>query len=52
MNGASNAKPARSLWFWVAAPFLLLLLGWVAIFFVAHRAGIVEVPRAANSRHP
>ena len=53
MNGISNAKTsARSLWLWVAAPFLLLLLAWAAIFLVARRAGIAEVPRATSTPHP
>jgi len=53
VNGTSNARPsARSLWLWVAAPFLLLLLAWAAIFLVAHRAGIAEVPRASAQPHP
>jgi cytochrome c-type biogenesis protein CcmH/NrfF len=53
VNGTSSAKPpARSLWLWVAAPFLLLLLAWAAIFIVARRAGIAEVPRASAQPHP
>lgn len=53
MNVASSDKhPAWSLWLAVAAAFLLLALGWVTLFRVAHAAHIQSVPLATKGGRP
>lgn len=45
-NLSANSPPAnaRSLWLWVAAGFLLLVIGWAVLFTVARSAKIESVP--------
>lgn len=50
--GAQVSCPvaSRVLWAWVAVAFLVLALGWAAMFTVAHRVGIEDVPLATDRK--
>lgn len=41
-----------SLWLWVAGAFCVLILVWVVLFTVAHRAKVESVPLATKGGRP
>ncbi len=53
MKAEKNAEASsRSLWLWVAAGFLLLVLAWSVLFTVAREAKVESVPLAPREAKP
>lgn len=45
-------KGGWTLWLWVVAGFLLLVLAWTVLFSVAHAVKVGTVPTAAQEAKP
>lgn len=53
MKAATITEPgSRSLWLWVIAAFLFLVLGWTVLFSVARAAKVESVPLAPKGGRP
>ncbi|AOS43297.1 hypothetical protein Verru16b_00340 [Lacunisphaera limnophila] len=51
-NPPASGGTAWSLWLWVGAGFLLLVIGWGVMFTVARQANVQSVPLAKQEAKP